>query len=94
MLTTEQINTIHHLHWSEHWSVRKIARHLHVGRRTISQYLVTPARRAAPRQRASKLDPFKSTIGWEELLYHVPPCNRHGYCRFFGHENRRRRNHL
>jgi hypothetical protein len=40
----------------------KIARHLHLARRTISQYLATPARRAARRQRASKLDPFKSTI--------------------------------
>jgi transposase len=66
MLTPEQINTIHQLHWAEHWSVRKIARHLHLARRTISHYLVTPARRAAPRQRASKLDPFKSTIA--ELL--------------------------
>jgi predicted transcriptional regulator len=66
MLTAEQINTIHRLHWSEHWSVRKIARHLHLGRRTISQYLATPARSAAPRQRASKLDPFKATIA--ELL--------------------------
>jgi hypothetical protein len=67
MLTTEQINSIHRLRWAEHWSVRKIARHLHVGRRTISQYLVTPARRPAPRQRASKLDPFKSTIAeWLE----------------------------
>jgi len=66
MLTAEQINTIHHLHWSEHWSVRKIARHLHLGRRTISHYLVTPARSAARRQRASKLDPFKATIA--ELL--------------------------
>jgi len=27
MLTAEQINAIHRLHWSEHWSVRKIARH-------------------------------------------------------------------
>jgi DNA-binding transcriptional regulator LsrR (DeoR family) len=44
MLTAEQINSIHRLHWAEHWSVRKIARHLHLGRRTISQYLVTPAR--------------------------------------------------
>jgi hypothetical protein len=50
MLTPEQINSIHRLRWAEHWSVPKIARHLHVGRRTISQYLVTPARRAAPRQ--------------------------------------------
>jgi transposase len=66
MLTAEQINTIHRLHWAEHWSVRKIARHLHLGRRTISQYLVTPARCAARRQRASKLDPFKATIA--ELL--------------------------
>jgi transposase len=67
MLTPEQINTIHRLHWSEHWSVRKIARHVHLARRTISQYLATPARRAARRQRASKLDPFKSTIGeWLE----------------------------
>ena len=67
MLTAEQINSIHRLHWSEHWSVRKIARHLHLGRRTISQYLATPARSPARRQRASKLDPFKSTIAeWLE----------------------------
>jgi hypothetical protein len=50
MLTTEQFNTIHRLHWAEQWSVRKIARHLHLARRTISQYLATPARSAAPRQ--------------------------------------------
>src|SRR6266478_1276755 len=66
MLTAEQINSIHRLHWAEHWSVRKIARHLHLARRTISQYLATPARSAARRQRASKLDPFKATIA--ELL--------------------------
>jgi len=66
MLNREQINTIHRLHFAEHWSVRKIARHLHIGRRTIAQYLTTPARTAAPRQRVSKLDPFKTTIA--ELL--------------------------
>jgi len=66
MLTPEQINTIHRLHFAERWSMRKIARHLHVGRRTIAQYLVTPARTAARRKRASKLDPFKATIA--ELL--------------------------
>jgi hypothetical protein len=52
----KQINTIHRLHWSEHWSVRKIARRLHLARRTISNYLATPTRSAAPRQRASELD--------------------------------------
>ena len=46
--------------------MRKIARQLHRARRTISQYLATPARSAARRQRASKLDPFKATIA--ELL--------------------------
>lgn len=66
MLSPEQINTIHRLHFAEHWSIRKIARHLHIGRRTIAQYLATPARTAARRQRASKLDPFKAAIG--ELL--------------------------
>jgi transposase len=66
MLTAEQINTLHRLHFAEHWSIRKIARHLHLGRRTISQYLAAPARRAAPRQRTRKLDPFKTTIA--ELL--------------------------
>src|ERR1700751_40018 len=66
MLTAEQINSIHRLHWAEHWSVRKIARHLHLARRTISQYLVAPARSAARRQRARKLGPFKATI--TELL--------------------------
>ena len=62
MLSAEQINEIHRLHFAEHWSVRKIARHLHIGRRTIAKYIVAPAQTAAPRQRSSKLDPFKSTI--------------------------------
>jgi len=67
MLTAEQINTIHHLYFAERRSIRKIARHLHIGRRTIAEYLATPARTAAPRQRASKLDPFKATIAeWLE----------------------------
>ena len=62
MLSAEQINEIHRLHWAEHWPVRKIARHLHIGRRTIAKYLAAPAQTAAPRQRASKLDPFKPAI--------------------------------
>jgi AraC-like DNA-binding protein len=66
MLTAEQINTIHRLHFAERWSIRKIARHLHIGRRTIAQYLATSPRTPARRKRASKLDPFKATIA--ELL--------------------------
>jgi hypothetical protein len=69
MLTSEQINTIHRLHF-EKWPVRKIARHLHIGRRTIAKYLVRPAQPHPRRQRSSKLDPFKPTI--TELLQQDP----------------------
>ena len=35
MLTAHQISQLHRLHWVEKWSLRKIARHLHIGRRTM-----------------------------------------------------------
>jgi len=38
MLTPEQINNIHRLHWVEKQLLRKIARQLHLGRRTIAKY--------------------------------------------------------
>jgi hypothetical protein len=50
--------------------VRKIARHLHIGRRTIAKYLVRPSQPRPRRQRSSKLDPFKPTI--TELLQQDP----------------------
>ena len=31
MLTTEQINELHRLYWSEQWPIRKIERHLNMG---------------------------------------------------------------
>lgn len=70
MLTPEQINTIHRLHWAEQWPLRKIARHLHIGRRTLAKYLATPAPAPSCRDRASKLDPFKPAI--TELLEKDP----------------------
>jgi hypothetical protein len=39
MLTTEQINDLHRLYWSDHWPIRKIERHLHMGWDTIKKYL-------------------------------------------------------
>jgi hypothetical protein len=66
MLTPEQINNIHRLHWVEKWSVRKIARQLNLGRRTIAKYLTAPAPPPVHRDRGSKLDSFKPTIA--ELL--------------------------
>jgi len=73
MLTPEQINEIHRLHWAERWSLRKIARHLHIGRRTIGKYLAAPAAPPAHRHRTSKLDPFKPVIA--ELLQRDPSAN-------------------
>ena len=66
MLTNEQIDTIHRLHFVEKWPVRKIARHLHIGRRTVAKYLIKPAQGPLHRSRASKLDSFKPVI--EEWL--------------------------
>ena len=62
MLTTDQINDLHRLYWSERWPIRKIERHLRMSWRTIKKYLDAPAQEPAQRQRESKLDPFKATI--------------------------------
>src|ERR1035438_9928191 len=62
MLTTEQINDLHRLYWSDHWPIRKIERHLHMGWDTIKKYLYMPAQTPAGRPRSSKLDPYKATI--------------------------------
>src|ERR1044071_2378215 len=67
MLTTEQINELHRLYWSERWPIRKIERHLRMSWRTIKKYLDAPAQAPVQRQRESKLDPFKTNIAeWLE----------------------------
>jgi hypothetical protein len=38
MLTTDQINDLHRLYWSERWPIRKIERHLRMSWRTIKKY--------------------------------------------------------
>jgi transposase len=73
MLTPDQINQIHRLHFVEKWSGRKIARHLHIGRRTLAKYLDAPAPPPTRRNRASKLDPFKPAI--QELLQQDSTAN-------------------
>lgn len=62
MLTNEQIDTIHRLHFVEKWSGRKIARHLHLGRHTVAKYLEKPSQTPVHRTRTSKLDSFKPVI--------------------------------
>jgi len=73
MLTTEQINDLHRLYWSDHWPIRKIERHLHMGWETIKKYLDMPAQTPAGRPRSSKLDRYKATIA--ELLEKDPSAS-------------------
>lgn len=73
MLSTDQINDLHRLYWSERWPIRKIERHLHMGWRTIRKYLEAPAQGPSTRQRTGKLDPFQQTIAeWLEADATVP----------------------
>jgi transposase len=62
MLNADRINEIHRLYHGEHRSIRKIARHLHVARKTLRKYLHSPAEAPAHRSRTSKIDPFKSAV--------------------------------
>ena len=47
MLSTEQINDLHRLSWSERWPIRKIERHLCMSWHTIRKYLDAPAQAPA-----------------------------------------------
>src|SRR5271167_2693385 len=62
MLKTDQINEIHRLAGGEHWSMRRIAHHLHLAARTVKKYLETPLPTPVCRPRPSKLDPFRPLI--------------------------------
>jgi hypothetical protein len=61
MLSPDQISELHRLHFVEKWSLRKIARHMRIGRRTIAKYLEAPAAKAAQiaRQYGQTLLPCK-----------------------------------
>ena len=69
MLTTEQINDLHRLYWSEHWPIRKIERHLNMGWRTIRKYLDAPAQGPVHRdRRASSIHSRAlSPNGWKRI---------------------------
>ncbi len=70
MLKIDQINEIHRLAAGEHWSTRRIARHLHLAARTVKKYLQAPVPLPIRRPRSSKLDPYKPLIA--ELLEQDP----------------------
>jgi len=62
MLTTEQINDLHRLYWSEHWPIRKIERHLNMGWKTIRKYLDAPAQ--SPVHRDGRVSSIRSRALW------------------------------
>lgn len=70
MLRTDQINEIHRLARGEHWSMRRIARQLHMDTRTVKKYLHSPVPVPIRRPRPSKLDPFRPLLA--ELLEQDP----------------------
>ena len=70
MLTPDQINSIHHLHLVEKWSLRRIAKQMKIGRRTLAKYVRNPAPAPVSRERSSKLGPFQPAIA--ELLERDP----------------------
>lgn len=58
-----QVDAIYRLHHEAKWSVRRIARELHVARKSIRKYLRFPAGVPTVRKpRKTKLDPFKPLI--------------------------------
>ncbi|MEJ2189739.1 MAG: helix-turn-helix domain-containing protein [Acidobacteriota bacterium] len=64
------IEAIYRLSHGEHWSIRRIARHLGVSRDTVHKYRDGPVPRAPLPARPSKLDAFKETI--RDLLEQDP----------------------
>lgn len=70
MLNDQQINEIHRLHWHQKWSLRQIAQHLNLNRRTVAKYLIHPAQPRPQPKRTSKLEPFHAAI--DELLEQDP----------------------
>jgi transposase len=73
VLKPEQIDEIHRLHWHQRWSLRDIARHLQLNRRTVRRYLITPDTKPTPRTRTSKLDAFHQAV--DALLEQAPKAS-------------------
>ena len=73
VLDGRHIEAIYRLSHGQGWSVRKIARHLKVSRKSVRKYLAQPAPAPVQRTRASKLDPYKERIG--QLLEEDPSAS-------------------
>jgi transposase len=73
-MNPEQISTIYRLRHEEKWSVRRIARELHLSRKSIRKYLLSPTGIPTVRKpRKTKLDDFKPVI--REFIERDPKAN-------------------
>ncbi len=73
-MNPDQISKIYRLRHEEKWSVRRIARELHVSRKSIKKYLISPTGIPTVRKpRKTKLDDFKSVI--REFVERDPKAN-------------------
>jgi len=72
-MDSSTIETIYRLRHGQGWSIRKIARHLHLSRPTVRRYLRSPVVAPTARPRQSKLDPYKPLI--LELLERDPQAS-------------------
>ncbi len=61
-ITGEQFNEILRLRLLQGWSIRRIARRLHMGRDTVAKTLAGKSAAPVRQKRSSKLDPFKPLI--------------------------------
>jgi transposase len=74
VLGLAQINAIYRLRHDEKWSLRRIGRELHVARKTIMKYLLSPDGGATVRKpRKTKLDAFKPVV--RELVERDPEAS-------------------
>jgi transposase len=74
VLGPNRINAIYRMRHDEKWSVRRIARELHVARKSVLKYLRSPAGCPAVRKpRKTKLDPFKPAV--RELVERDPEAS-------------------
>lgn len=74
VLDSQQINAIYRLSHGEKWSVRKIARHLHLSRKAVKKYLVSLVpTKTCRKRRSSKLDSYRQII--RELLDEDPQAS-------------------
>src|SRR5512137_2735294 len=63
VMNPDQISRIYRLQHEEKWSVRRIARELHVSRKSIKKYLLSPTGiPTARKSRKTKLEDFKPLI--------------------------------